>query len=89
MKTLTSLSMSAAQVTSLHKGRFKFLYYLSVREKYANGVTQNTRTHYIHKLVYRDKRFNESPAKSTQKLNRLSSQAEANFVYVNEKSHLL
>ena len=61
MKTLTSLSMSAAQVTSLHKGRFKFLYYLSVRWKYANGVTQNTRTHYIHKLVYRVKRFNKSP----------------------------
>ena len=61
MKTLTSLSMRAAQVTSLHKGRFKFLHYLSVRWKYANGVPQNTRTHYIHKLVYRVKRFKKSP----------------------------
>ena len=56
MKTLTSFSISAAQVTSLHKERFNFMYcHLAKLESMQAKQLQNTQTHYMHKLVYRVK----------------------------------
>ena len=56
MKTLTSFSISAAQVKSLHKERVKFMYcHLAKLESTQAKQLQNTQTHYMHKLVYRVK----------------------------------
>ena len=55
MKTLTSFSISAAQVKSLHKERVKFMYcHLAKLESAQAKQLQNTQTH-MHKLVYRVK----------------------------------
>ena len=56
MKSLTSFSISAAQVKSLHKERVKFMYcHLAKLESTQAKQLQNTQTHYMHKLVYRVK----------------------------------